>query len=366
MQAVRLLLSRLGLTAEEVLKGAGAAKEAPSFNEYIPHVSLAVAAGTRRVYGTYWRRVQEVWGERRIDEPTPMEIKQFAESMKESVVKRRNSRGGRTAAEHFISAMRCLYAYAVTDGFISVAANPAARVPKPRRLASTRRALSEAQLKSINEVASSTGNDPELDVLILRLHEETACRRGGALALKRSDVDVEQCLIQLHEKGGTVRWQPISPTLVRSLLEHYDGRGAGSVEKHLLRYRNGAPLTRRRYDYLWSRLGRHLPWVTTQQISAHWLRHTTLTWVERNFGYGIARAYAGHDSRAAAGTTSTYVKADLYEVAYALSALTGESHPLAAGINESPRNGGRVRALPASLFLTSGVRVPVRSSDWAS
>jgi hypothetical protein len=34
--------------------------------------------------------------------------------------------------------------------------------------------------------------------------------------------------------------------------------------------------------------------VATQQISTHWLRHTTLTWVERNFGYAIARAYAGH------------------------------------------------------------------------
>jgi hypothetical protein len=40
-----------------------------------------------------------------------------------------------------------------------------------------------------------------------------------------------------------------------------------------------------RYDHLWTCIGRHLPWVATQQISTHWLRHTTLTWVERNFGY---------------------------------------------------------------------------------
>lgn len=26
----------------------------------------------------------------------------------------------------------------------------------------------------------------------------------------------------------------------------------------------------------------------------HWIRHTTLTWVERNFGYAVAKAYAGH------------------------------------------------------------------------
>ena len=36
------------------------------------------------------------------------------------------------------------------------------------------------------------------------------------------------------------------------------------------------------------------PGCATQQISMHWIRHTTLTWVERNFGYAVARAYAGH------------------------------------------------------------------------
>ena len=70
--------------------------------------------------------------------------------------------------------------------------------------------------------------------------------------------------------------------------------------------------------------------MAAQQISTHWLRHTTLTWVERNFGYAVARAYAGHtDSRNDAGTTTTYIRADIQEVAAALAALTGEPHPLA-------------------------------------
>ena len=59
-------------------------------------------------------------------------------------------------------------------------------------------------------------------------------------------------------------------------------------------------------------------------------RHTTLTWVERNFGYAVARAYAGHtDSGSDAGATTTYVRATPSEVAAALAALTGEPHPLA-------------------------------------
>ena len=59
-------------------------------------------------------------------------------------------------------------------------------------------------------------------------------------------------------------------------------------------------------------------------------RHTTLTWVERNFGYAVARAYAGHtDGGSETGATATYVRASLAEVAASLAALTGESHPLA-------------------------------------
>jgi integrase/recombinase XerC len=55
-----------------------------------------------------------------------------------------------------------------------------------------------------------------------------------------------------------------------------------------------------------------------------------LTWVERAFGYAVAREYAGHtDSGSGAATTTTYVRASLQEIATALAALTGEPHPLA-------------------------------------
>lgn len=70
--------------------------------------------------------------------------------------------------------------------------------------------------------------------------------------------------------------------------------------------------------------------MATQQISTRWLRHTTLTWVERNFGYAVARTYAGHtDSGSEPGATATYIRATLQEVAAALAALTAEPHPLA-------------------------------------
>ena len=67
----------------------------------------------------------------------------------------------------------------------------------------------------------------------------------------------------------------------------------------------------------------------TETDSTHWLRHTTLTWVERNFSYATARAYAGHTDADSTATTTTYVQTELHEVAAALAALTGEPHPLA-------------------------------------
>lgn len=83
------------------------------------------------------------------------------------------------------------------------------------------------------------------------------------------------------------------------------------------------------HDALWKRIRDLLPWASEYGVSTHWLRHTTITWVERRYGYGIARAYAGHTDTASA-PTATFIRARLTEVAEALSALTGEPHPLLA------------------------------------
>jgi integrase/recombinase XerC len=66
-------------------------------------------AGTRRAYGSYKNRIVEHWENRRLDEPTPSEIRQLMAHVKTHVVARRNARGGRSAAGHLIAALRCLY-----------------------------------------------------------------------------------------------------------------------------------------------------------------------------------------------------------------------------------------------------------------
>jgi integrase/recombinase XerC len=329
VEMARSLLSRMGLTPGDLVQTRDSRPPAPTFADYVPRVAQAVATGTRRCYGTYWDRVLAVWGDRPITEPSASEIAQLAEQVKAQAVVRRNTRGGRGASEHLIAALRCLYRFAVKDGLLAEADNPAARVDKPRRLPSTRRGLADQRLDEINQTAATTGNDPALDAMLVRLHTETAARRGGALALRPRDLDTDQYLVLLREKGETMRWQPVTPTLMRHLLAHAQQRGDGDPNAPLLRYANGAALTYRRYDHLWHRLGKHLPWIARQQVSTHWLRHTTLTWVERHYGYAVAAAYAGHTHRHDTGSTTTYIRANINEVATALAALTNEPHPLA-------------------------------------
>ncbi|WP_306209586.1 tyrosine-type recombinase/integrase [Actinoplanes sp. RD1] len=339
VEAALVLLGKLGLSPDDLVAGAVAARPpVPTFAEFVPQVAAATSVGTLKAYSSYWNRVVEKWGTRRINEPTPLEIEQLGKDLRANRVIRRNGRDGSSAEENYVSAMRRLYRRAVANGFIAEADNPAMKVAKPRRQENNRRALPDARLAELNTAASTTGDDPALDSLLLRFHIETACRRGGALALRRVDLDSAQCLVRLREKGGTERWQPVSPTLMRYLLAHWEERGDGNPRSTGQLFRSssgrgrrfGQPITYRRYDRLWERLGEHLPWVVTQGVSAHWLRHTVITWVERTFGYAVARAFAGHSLNSGdVGTTATYVKADLSEIATAVAEMTGEPHPLA-------------------------------------
>ncbi|MET8282799.1 site-specific integrase [Micromonospora sp. NPDC005174] len=330
----RALLKHLGVTAADLTDSNRPA--VPTVAEYLPAVVAAASPATRRTYGSSWRRMAAAYGDRRIDAVRASDIEALMRQAAASARPRRNSRHGRHAGEHLIAAARAFYNRAIADGYLTIVDSPAHKVPKPRRLPNTRRALTPDELSDINAAARSGGKDIVLDALLLRLHTETACRRAGALALRLTDLDTDHALIRLREKGGTQRWQPITPMLASRLNDHALARGAVLPTDALLRYRNGQPATYRRYDLLWKRIGRQLPWVAVQGISIHWLRHTTLTWVERHCGYGVARAYAGHTDRQGPATT-TYIKADLQAVATALAALTGQPHPLAVEQRGCPR-----------------------------
>jgi hypothetical protein len=104
VEAALVLLERMGLTPADLAAIPQNRPPVPTFAQYIPVVSAAVSAGTRRAYGWYWNRVVEHWGDRRLDELTPSEIRHLMTYIKTHVVARRNARGGRSAEEHLVAA----------------------------------------------------------------------------------------------------------------------------------------------------------------------------------------------------------------------------------------------------------------------
>ncbi|MEV1154769.1 hypothetical protein AB0J27_05070 [Micromonospora chokoriensis] len=61
----RALLEHLGLTAADLT---GSNRPAvPTVAEYLPVVAAAASLGTRRTYGSSWRRIAAALGDRRID-----------------------------------------------------------------------------------------------------------------------------------------------------------------------------------------------------------------------------------------------------------------------------------------------------------
>ena len=325
----RDLLIALGVTLDELRDDPADHPSVPTLGEYLPAVVAAAGPGANRTYGSYWTRMATAWGTRPLNEISASDIEAMQHHAAAGARSRRNGRHGRHAGEHVIAAARAIYSRAIADGQSTPGASPAHRVAKPRRLPSTRRALAAHELSRSTRPHAPAGTTSSSTPLLLRLHTETACRRGGALALRLVDLDTDQ---RPRPTPRERQHRPLAadhPRTSRAALAEHAAAAAPSCRTdRLLRYRDGHPLTSRRYDHLWKRLGQQLPWVAAQGISTHWLRHTTLTWVERHFGYGIARAYAGHTDSTGAATT-TYIKADLHAVATALSAMTGQTHPLA-------------------------------------
>jgi hypothetical protein len=124
----------MGLSLDDLTAAHSHRASVPTFAEYVPVVAATVTPGTLRAYRPYWKRTVEQWGDRHLDEPTPSEIKQLVAYVKANAVPRRNSRGGRNAAENLISALRCLYQRAADDGLIDEKDNPAGKADKHRRM----------------------------------------------------------------------------------------------------------------------------------------------------------------------------------------------------------------------------------------
>lgn len=166
-----------------------------------------------------------------------------------------------------------------------------------------------------------------LDAMLYRLHVTGGARREGGLNLRLCDLDELRGLVRLDEKNGEVRWQPVPPSLVRDLMAFATSRGASNPEDAVFRFKDGRPMTDRRYDTWHKRVQRQLNWADEIGFDAHTLRHHAGSVVERLAGKAVAKAFLGH--RSVSDVTDIYTAASQAEVAAAVAVMTGEPHPLA-------------------------------------
>jgi hypothetical protein len=137
----RRVLAQLGVTVAELQTAEAVGVAMPTVAEYLPTVIAAAGAGAARTYGNYWARMAALWGERRLDTISATDIAALQHEAVARAVPRRNARGGRHSGEHMIAAARAFFVRAIADGLIAAAASPAPQIAKPRRLPSSRRAL---------------------------------------------------------------------------------------------------------------------------------------------------------------------------------------------------------------------------------
>jgi hypothetical protein len=156
VDVARRVLAELGVTAA-ALTIDSPIPQMPTLAQYMPRAWAAATPATRASYGPYWQRAIDHYGTRRLDEIRASDILALQQHVIATVQPRRSGRGGRHAGEHLVRALRNLYRLVVRDELISDRHNPALAVPLPRRLPSTRRALTASELAEINQVVATGG-----------------------------------------------------------------------------------------------------------------------------------------------------------------------------------------------------------------
>jgi site-specific recombinase XerC len=241
---------------------------AVSHREFVAIAERLCPPRSLSTYRTGFRRLAGAFGDRPLHDATLAELEALVAQTRAAASCGRGDGVG--AARNLIHAARFFYRAAIASGYCH--SNPASQLVMPTPARRVRRALTEAELIDVYEVLSVTGNDPLLDLCLLDFHRETACRRAGACGLSLSDIDDARPSVLVREKYGHEREVPASPQLL-ARIRHLAASRPGPDPTAAFRYESGARLTRRRYNSMFERVQRELPWAARLGVSIHWIRH---------------------------------------------------------------------------------------------
>jgi integrase len=243
---------------------------------------------------------------------------------------------GHNAAETAIAAARCLYLDAGVDTY-----QDALKVKKPARAPKGRRSIEDFEFAEMIQLTETSGNDPELDGLILAFGIATSARTEGvpALTVGKLRFDIQMCGV--IDKGKKAVDMPVSRGLLDRLLAHAIERGGPVCDPTSPLYVPDSPvfyyrragkykaITERRIDYIIGRWQKNLPWARAEQLVFHHIRHTMGELLCRKpYGPHYKKTYLRHADNSA---TDIYGKCDNTMLARAMCDLLGFEHPLVHG-----------------------------------
>ena len=247
---------------------------------------------------------------------------------------------GHNAGETAVGAARSLFNDALKH---CGGVNSALQVPKPSRDSKERRPLKHFELVEVHHYTATSGNDPELDTLIIDLGIATGVRSEGVSLLTMSSLHLETQMIDIFDKGKKRTPMPVSRDLLERLFAHARERGGPACDPTSLHYipdskvlytrraNTTAPVTGRRIDGIIGRWQKELSWARDEQLVFHHLRHTVGAHLEMNYGPQFKRRYLRHKEKT---VTDGYGKCSMDSFARAMSELLGFEHPLVHGIEQ--------------------------------
>lgn len=353
-QALRLLADGT-MNAGATARGAG---DRITVAELVAKAKASMTTNTMRTYSGYmdllangdltligsdgspWSGIGHMW----VDEVLPSILDEALKVVDQRAARRAEARAerreaaGRTvrrangdgARYNAVGAWRRLFEVGIRDRHLAEGANPASKLKKPKRKkGGARMALEAEHYQEMVALLSSTGDDPELDEMILRFLDVTGARQEGVLNLRVEDIDPSECTVRLREKFGSDVDQPVPDWFVGELLAFAHRRGAVSRGDAVFRKRVAPglyePIGRRRFNYIFcDRLQSSFTWADDMQVTAHTLRHHATTKVQRHAGSAVSTAFARH---AIVETNDIYTEASQKEVAQAVVDLHGGDHP---------------------------------------